>query len=203
MLLLPQKIATSFLALLRLVSVAYILKNLPAFRNKSNPQYSTIILYLIKSLAARHVAWIRILNAKVWERMQFEDSFIPSMEALTLHWLRAQWCSCAGNRQIVAAFNCHQLKTMGKEWRVNPTENNRCTVQDCGLLLCGCACNTRQCSCEHAEKKCRPGCRCTACHNRLPETESEFLKSTVALFAGSSIIMQTKKSEKGESLGHF
>ena len=132
MLLLPQKIATSFLALLRLVSVAYILKNLPAFRNKSNLQYSTIILYLIKSLAARHVAWIRILNAKVWERMQFEDSFIPSIDALTLHWLRSQWCSCAGNRQIVAAFNCHQLKTMGKEWRVNPTENNRCTVQDCG-----------------------------------------------------------------------
>jgi len=201
---------TSFLAFLRLVGVAYFLKNLPAFRNKFQspiPHYHSVPTE-DKSPAARHVVWIRTLNAKIWERVDFEDSLIPSIDALRLHWLRSRWVLLYWKQAQCSYIQLPPIENYGwgieggslsVEW---DTENNRRSVQDRVALLlrgCGCkkGCNTRQCSCKHAEKKCGPGCRCTDCHNRLPETESEYT-SLVPRFSHTQTI--GKKGEASDIL---
>ena len=84
---------SSFLAFLRLVGVVYFLKNLPAFRNQFESPIACYQSYTTQSEAPsqQHFTWIKMLNAKIWERVDFEDTFIPSVEALRLHWMRSRW----------------------------------------------------------------------------------------------------------------
>ena len=84
---------SSFLAFLRLVGVVYFLKNLPAFRNQFESPIACYQSYTTQSEAPsqQHFTWIKTLNAKIWERVDFEDTLIPSVEALRLHWMRSRW----------------------------------------------------------------------------------------------------------------
>ena len=83
----------SWHSFLRLVGVVYFLMNLTAFRNQFEspvPHYHSVSTKS-RSPAARHVAWIETLNAKIWERVDSEDNLIPSIDALRFHWLRSRW----------------------------------------------------------------------------------------------------------------
>ena len=84
---------SSFLVFVRLVGVVYFLKNLPAFRTQFLSPIACYWSYTTQSEVPteKHFLWIKKLNTKIWERVDFEDSLIPSIEALRLHWIRSRW----------------------------------------------------------------------------------------------------------------
>ena len=109
-----------------------------------------------------------MLNAKIWERVDFEDSLIPSIEALRLHWMRSRWVLLYWRQ---AQHSYIQLPPIEKHgWKIKEqslvvewdTEENIKGVQSRVALLlrgCGCkkGCDTRQCSCKRAGNECGPG----------------------------------------------
>ena len=76
-----------------IVGVAYFLKNLPAFRSQFQSPIACYWSYTTQSEVPteKHFMWIKMLNPKIWERVDSEDRLIPSIEALRLHWMRARW----------------------------------------------------------------------------------------------------------------
>ena len=152
---------SSFLAFLRLVGVVYFLKNLPAFRNQFQSPIACYQSYTTQSVVPKQkdFMWIKMLNAKIWERVDFEDSLIPSIEALRLHWMRSRWVLLYWRQ---AQHSYIQLPPIEKHgWKIKEqtlvvewdTEENIKGIQNRVALLlrgCGCkkGCDTRQCSCK-------------------------------------------------------
>ena len=66
---------------------------LTSFRNQFESPIDCYQSYTTQSEvpSQQHFTWIKTLNAKIWERVDLEDSLIPSIEALWLHWMRSRW----------------------------------------------------------------------------------------------------------------
>ena len=87
-----------------------LFENLTAFRNQFELPIDCYQSYTTQSEvpSQQHFTWIKTLNAKIWERVDLEDSLIPSIEALWLHWMRSRWVLLSGDKHNVPIFNCHQ-----------------------------------------------------------------------------------------------
>ena len=83
---------------------------LTSFRNQFESPIDCYQSYTTQSEvpSQQHFTWIKTLNAKIWERVDLEDSLIPSIEALWLHWMRSRWVLLSGDKHNVPIFNCHQ-----------------------------------------------------------------------------------------------
>ena len=77
------------LAFVRLVGCAYFKKHLAGFKF-STPE---ALFHSITSPAPEnhHKEWLNIIRTKVWERTIDESNYLPSYDALALHWKRSTW----------------------------------------------------------------------------------------------------------------
>ena len=79
-----------FLAFLRLVGTVYFKTHALAF---STPSPVTLFNKYNNSATAleQHCLWLEDIRQNIWDRIQFEDETIPSIDALYRHWKRACW----------------------------------------------------------------------------------------------------------------
>ena len=167
--------------------MVYFLKNLPAFRTQYLSPIACYWSYTTQSEVPteKHFLWIKKLNTKIWGRVDFEDSLIPSIEALRLHWMRSRWVLLYWRQAQRSYIQLPPIEKHG--WKIKEqslvewdTEENIKGIRSrVALLLRGCSCkkgcDTQQCSCKRAGNECGPGCRCMNCHNRPPEPTTTFL----------------------------
>ena len=185
---------SSFLAFLRLVGAVYFWKTYQLFRNQFESAIACYQSYTTQSEvpSQQDFTWIKTLNTKIWERVDFEDSLIPSIEALRLHWMRSRWVLLYCRPTQCTHIQLPPLEKYG--WKIEERslvvewdmEENIKSIQSCVALIlrgCGCkkGCETRQCSCKWLGNECGPGCRCVNCYNRPPEPTSTF--SNIHLYA--------------------
>lgn len=83
--------SNGFLAFVRLVGVAYFMKNKRAFSFSSPASYFDSFKKDGQDIEEQHTDWYQSIREKIWERVCFEDNLPPSTEALKLHWLRSIW----------------------------------------------------------------------------------------------------------------
>jgi hypothetical protein len=75
-----------FLAFLRLVGSAYFKKHMSAF--KATTPESLYKSTEAMSVTDQHRKWLNEIQKRVWERTVSESHYIPSYDALQLHWRR-------------------------------------------------------------------------------------------------------------------
>jgi len=175
--------SSGFLAFLRLIGVAYYIKNQGAFIENTPVSYYNSFNSPDLKPHEQHTQWYYGIRAKVWERISFEDQLPPSVEALELHWLRVIRVSDYWNQ------SCHNhIKLLPIEWfgwhilgnTVTVEWDSPDTVQQVrnrvAFLTHGCGCHFRcktagRCKCVRQLRKCGPGCSCTNCENRTSNSE--------------------------------
>ena len=78
------------LAFIRLVGCSYHKKHLSAFRlNTPETLYHSVVS---RTNVDAHEEWFNIIHTTVWEQTIEESCYVPSFEALELHWKQ---CVCA------------------------------------------------------------------------------------------------------------
>ena len=163
-----------FLSFLRLVGCFYFKKHKAAFPNPSpyNLYHECEGTRIIK-----HKAWLRIIRDTVWERTEYEDSHVPSVEALHYHWLRCCWVSYYWSQANVQ--NVTPLDLLGHDWAIEnqtlkivwDSQENIERVRENVIFLtskgCSCKgnCSTCRCKCSKQHKNCRANCKCSDCEN--------------------------------------
>lgn len=158
-----------FLAFLRLVGSAYFKKHLSAFKH-STPEslYSSIEA---SSIVTQHKEWMEVIRKTVWEKTVEEKFFVPSNEALELHWKRCKWVlqywSSATNQDItmpaLSDYGWYREDGALKvQWDTN--ENITRVEEHIAFLTTGCrcktGCTTRRCKCKKGDQQCGPSCKC-------------------------------------------
>ena len=117
------------------------------------------------------------ISDTVWERTEYEDSHVPSVEALHYHWLRCCWVSNYWSQANVQ--NVTSLDLLGHGWAIeNQTlkivwdsqENIERVRENVKFLTskgCSCKgnCSTRRSKCSKQHKNCRANCKCSDCEN--------------------------------------
>uniref|UniRef100_A0A1X7VCY4 Uncharacterized protein n=1 Tax=Amphimedon queenslandica TaxID=400682 RepID=A0A1X7VCY4_AMPQE len=78
-----------FLACLRLVASAYMVKHKQAFSSNTPP--ALYLSFESESIMERHKRFYNHVKEQIWTRVTFEDDLPPSFEALQRHWLRSIW----------------------------------------------------------------------------------------------------------------
>ena len=153
---------------LRLVGCFYFKKHKAAFRNPSpyNLYHECDCTGIIK-----HKAWLKTIRDTVWERTEYEDSHVSSVEALNYHWLRCCWVSNYWSQANVQ--NVTSLDLSGHGWAIeNQTlkivwdsqENIKRVCENVEFLTskgCSCKgnCSTHRCKCSKQHKNCRANCK--------------------------------------------
>ena len=84
----PENSHMGFLSFVRLVGCAYFKKHLSGF--KFDTAEATFKSFTISSLDRHHQEWLELIRTTVWERSYNESYYLPSYEALHLHW---RWCA--------------------------------------------------------------------------------------------------------------
>ena len=81
----------SLLAFVKLVGCAYFKKHLIGF--KLDTPEALFLSVRADSQEEQHEQWLDIIRNTVWERTADESHYVPSYEALRLHWKRCTWIS--------------------------------------------------------------------------------------------------------------
>ena len=110
------------------------------------------------------MAWLNLIRDTVWERTEYEENHVPSLNALRFHWLRCCWVSHYWSQAIsqsVAPLNLLQYGwtlTNGMLSIVWDSQANIQKVRDNVKFLtskgCSCKgnCSTRRCKCSKEHK---------------------------------------------------
>jgi hypothetical protein len=175
-----------FLAFLRLVGCEYFVKYCSAFLEESpdgRPESLYLHLYDPKlSTLQNHSQWLSVIRNAIMFRSPSEDYYIPSDDALQLHWCRCCWVNKvwqqADKKNI--AFPDPNLYgwvieggLLSIKW--DSEFNYKKTDQYVHLWTEGCTCKkdkcqTKRCGCKRQDKSCGPGCLCKAlCYNAPPD----------------------------------
>lgn len=85
----PQNADMGLLAFIRLVGSAYFKKHLTGFKHTTPEALFHSVTGATQDV--QHRDWLNIIQHTVWERTYDESHYIPSYEALTLHWKRCTW----------------------------------------------------------------------------------------------------------------
>ena len=115
----------------------------------------------------KHMVWLNLIRDTVWERTEYEENHVPSLDALRFHWLRCCWVSHYWSQAIsqsVAPLNLLQYGwtlTNGMLSFVWDSQANIQKVRDNvkfltlkRMLMQG-NCSTRRCKCSKEHKNCR------------------------------------------------
>ena len=161
-----------FLAFMWLIGTMYFKKYASAF-TATTPQshYSTFSgsngCVPVKD---QHIHWLADIRNSIWDRTQFENNMIPSIDSLYRHWTRTCWVL---DMWAQAASNKIMLKPLlHYGWKMNDgklmfdwdSDTNMRKVQNrVQLLLKGCkctkGCSTNACGCRRRGKRCAEGCQ--------------------------------------------
>lgn len=165
-----------FLAFLRLVGTAYFKKHALAFSmpspvilfNKYNNPTTTAL--------EQHCLWLEDIRQNIWDRIQFEDETIPSVDSLYRHWKRACWVIDMWHQSNRNIMELKHLTDFGRiiegdtltfDW--DSQENVAAVQQRVASLIRGCkcrtGCGTLRCGCKKNGKHCSEGCECKNCSN--------------------------------------
>ena len=87
----PEKRDEGFLAFLRLVGAAYFNKYSTCFTQSSPHLHYHAFDSSDMNTYDQHVAWMDGIREATWIRVSDPSEFIPSIEALRLHWYRSVW----------------------------------------------------------------------------------------------------------------
>ena len=167
-----------FLSLLRLIGTAYFKRYASAF-TATTPQshynaFSPLDGHV--PIKQQHINWLEDIRNNIWDRTQFENNMIPSVDALYRHWLRScwvldMWAQANSNEIILKPLLLYAWKRSdGKlqfDWD-SDTNIQRVQTRVQGLLKgCKCTkgCRTNACGCKRRGQTCKEGCQCIGCVN--------------------------------------
>ena len=173
-----------FLAFLRLIGTVYYKKYASAFRRPTPQAHFNSFVQSDASVKALHIKWLDDIRNSIYDRTQFENNMIPSIEALYRHWKRAcwvidMWRQAENNEIVLKPLELHGWKTDEDKLAIDwDSEENIEKVQRVRGLQKGCkcktGCGTNRCGCRHKGVECSQGCECKDCTNLgLPNDTSE------------------------------
>ena len=158
---------------MRLIGTAYHEKYATGFANISPTAHFLKFKKPNQTNKQQHSEWLEDIRQNTWLRTTFGNEFLPSDDALYLHWQRTCWV-------------CHMWHQADQNYMIleplaNHVQNEKLTiVWDSRLnieairkrvshLLSGCkcitGCSTRCCSCLRKQAQCGEGCQCQNCNN--------------------------------------
>ncbi|CAC5395934.1 KIF4 [Mytilus coruscus] len=164
-----------FLAFLRLVGCEYWRKCSSAFLKDriESPHYlfQSVFVETLSPLE-NHFIWLSKIRDALYCRVPSEEFFLPSNDALFLHWKRSCWVKLVwqqANQNFVhyPILNDHGWKieknVLSIVWdsdeNLEKISNNiKLWTAGCGCLKSNCSGN--QCGCRKQRKLCGPGCKC-------------------------------------------
>ena len=131
-----------------------------------------------------HKEWLQAIRVTVWERTVDESYYVPSFEALVLHWKRCTWVLQywqKAKHQTVVMPPLTQYGWYDEEGKLKvhwDTEENMKKVEEqVEFLTKGCrcktGCDTKRCKCLKAGLSCGPSCRCLNCKNNMQYTSQK------------------------------
>jgi hypothetical protein len=179
------------------------------YRSAFQPEWTTP-KSLLDGLASKHVnpvdchrEYLVTIRDKTWDRVTNEVEFLPTAEALTLHWSRSSWVSKMWSRACQNQVELPSLTDFG--WRLH--DDNLEVVWDVPENInkveakikwytkgCGCetGCDTNRCKCrKSALRYCGPGCSCHNCRNLPAAIPTPSTSGNVAMedmFAGMEML---------------
>ena len=183
-----------FLAFIRLVGCEYFSKYSTSFLQQApdgRPQSLYIHLYDSKrSLLENHSIWLSHIRNSVMFRSPSEEYYIPSDDALRLHWYRGCWVSQvwrqadSNNIQFPHLNNYGWLienESLSVKWDSEFNYRKTDNIIKLWTKGCGCKkdrCKTKRCGCSSQGKPCGPGCVCNALCFNAPEDPQDALQAT-------------------------
>ena len=202
-------LCTGFLAFLRLVGTVYFKKHASGFDTPS-PASHLLSFSNASNALLKHKQWISDIRQNIADRCTFDNSMLPSTEALYYHWQRScwvlhMWAQSDQNHMVLEPITAYGWRLENDTLRViwDTEENMRSVRERVGALLCGCKCMTgcksRVCGCKRKDTKCTEGCQCTNCENQfLPLQDREDLAAVVVEEAVHSKILHLDEDEEEE-----
>ena len=183
-----------FLAFIRLVGCEYFSKYSTSFLQQApdgRPQSLFIHLFNSqRSMLENHSIWLSEIRNSVMFRSPSEEYYIPSDDALRMHWYRSCWVSQVWHQANNNTIQFPDLTSHG--WLI---ENESLLVKwDSELNFkktdnfvklwtkgCGCKkdlCKSKRCGCSSQEKPCGPGCLCNGLCFNAPEDPQAALQAS-------------------------
>ena len=177
---------SGLLSFFRLIGSLYFSKHRPAFL----PTFDTSEAFLksfsvLSNSMDQHVAFLAGIREKIWDRVISEVDFLPSTDALKLHWKRSEWVRLLWRQASEQYVFWPDPLIFG--WEMSDSQLN-VTWDSAGNFKkvqarvewftkgCGCqtGCLTKRCKCrkyqdpntgETVGRLCGPGCSCCNCKN--------------------------------------
>ncbi|CAC5425827.1 KIF4 [Mytilus coruscus] len=164
---------SSFLSFIRLIGCEYWRKCSSAFLREKleTPEqlYRTVYSSNL-SPKENHIAWISKIREALYSIVPSEEFYLPSFDALFLHWKRSYWVS----RVWVQAYceNVQYLSLTDFGWKLeidgqldviwDSPENLQKVINNIKLWTAGCNClksdcNSKICGCKKINMACGPG----------------------------------------------
>ncbi|VDH97678.1 Hypothetical predicted protein [Mytilus galloprovincialis] len=162
-------------------------------------------------LKRNHIAWISKIREALYSRVPSEEFYLPSFDALFLHWKRSYWVSRVWIQAYCENVQYPSLTDFGWKLEIDgqldviwdSPENLQKVINNIKLWTAGCNClksdcNSKICGCKKINMACGPGCKCgSSCKNKnvnsqvcnTEETEentAEAVASTQVLYNSES-----------------
>ncbi|CAG2218428.1 unnamed protein product [Mytilus edulis] len=205
---------SSFLSFIRLIGCEYWRKCSSAFLREKleTPEqlYRTVYSSNL-SPEENHIAWISKIREALYSRVPSEEFYLPSFDALFLHWKRSYWVSRVWIQAYRENVQYPSLTDFGWKLEIDgqldviwdSPENLQKVINNIKLWTAGCNClksdcNSKICGCKKINMACGPGCKCgSSCKNKnvnsqvcnTEETEentAEAVASTQVLYNSES-----------------
>ena len=181
----------SFLAFMRLVGCTYFSKFISAFRPSVDSPEQLYKIHYNPGLdqITNHKNWLNRIRVASHNRGESEESFLPTTDALSFHWLRACWTVKCWSQTDQPNMVYPSLVDHG--WQVSDDGHVSVTWDTSVNLLQveariklwsrGCSCKAgchpgSMCGCVRSSKPCGPGCKCgDTCRNPMANKGNEGL----------------------------
>ncbi|CAC5360391.1 unnamed protein product [Mytilus coruscus] len=174
---------SSFLSFIRLIGCEYWRKCSSAFLREKleTPEqlYRTVYSSNV-SLKENYIAWISKIREALYSRVPSEEFYLPSFDALFLHWKRSYWVSRIWVQAYCENVQYPSLTDFGWKLEIDgqldviwdSPENLQKVINNIKLWTAGCNClksdcNSKICGCKKINMACGPGCKCgSSCKNK-------------------------------------
>jgi len=155
-----------------------------------------------------HYTWIETIRRKTMERGDGEEKYLPSTDALRLHWLRTCWTVSVYDNSVYNFIPFGDVNEFG--WSVTDNElsvvwdssENISTVSNrCTLFTSGCTCQAgkesgercgfARCGCKRKGRPCGPGCSCKGkCKNSPTDPSVESIEDIIQQLSSGQFSIQ-------------
>lgn len=173
----PADRERGLLSFYRLIGCVYFNTHAGAFSQNSPVELFNSVMTPGMSSLEQHIAFINAVRDGHFHRINDESLWMPSSDALRLHWLRCCWSALLWEQTTLPTVSLPSMQDHG--WRFGSdgklmvkwdTEENIAKINESiKFLKEGCKCKTGcvnlRCKCKKRESLCGPGCSCVGCQN--------------------------------------